>query len=213
MIEIYTDGACRGNGKENAIGGWGYHVIDRSTNEKLKQDFGGEKSTTNNRMELKAAIEALKFAKELSYSDKMRVKIYTDSNYVYKGITTWIHGWIRKDWKDVKNIDLWKELDSLNNDVYSWSWVKAHAGHEENEIADLLANKGCDLVSMTSYKELTQVEDNSLEEKRERFIVATSAIYAIGRSAASDLFDKYYEMETYDYHSVTQRVFLAIMEH
>lgn len=212
MIEIYTDGACRGNGKENAVGGWGYHVIDRLTNEKIKEDFGGEQSTTNNRMELKAAIEALKFAQSLPTNDKMRVKIYTDSNYVYKGITTWIHGWVRKGWKDVKNIDLWKELDSLNNDLYDWNWVKAHAGHVENEYADKLANKGCDLVSMTSYKELTQEKDNTLEEKRERFIVATGAIYAIGRSAANDLFEKYLAMETHDYHSVTQRVFVEIME-
>lgn len=146
MIEVYTDGACRGNGKSDAVGGWGFYLLDKSTGGSA-EFFGGEKGTTNNKMELQAAIEALKYIdNNLSFDDKMRVKIYTDSNYVYQGITTWINGWIRKGWKDVKNVEQWKELMDLNSPVYTWNWVKAHQGNEGNEIADLLANKGCNSV-------------------------------------------------------------------
>lgn len=208
MIEIYTDGACKGNGKENAIGGWGFHVLDRFSSERIKEGFGGDKGTTNNRMELQAAIEALKFAKTLTQNDKMRVKIHTDSNYVYKGITVWIHGWIRKDWKDVKNVDLWKELDLLNNDLYDWNWVKAHNGHQDNEYADHLANKGCATVEMIEH---SSILETCGDDKKERFISALGSIYAVNRHAAEELFEKYLTQETHDYHSVSNRVFVEIM--
>ena len=136
-MEIYTDGACRGN---PGPGGWG--VLLRF-NDKEKELWGGEAGTTNNRMELMAAIRALEALKRPS-----RVKLYTDSLYVMKGITTWIHDWKRRGWrtaekKPVKNEDLWRELDVLAaRHEIEWHWVKGHNGHPENERADALANKG-----------------------------------------------------------------------
>ena len=137
VVEIYTDGACRGN---PGPGGWG--VLLRY-NSQEKELWGGEADTTNNRMELMAAIRALEALKRPS-----RVKLFTDSIYVMKGITTWIHDWKRRGWrtadkKPVKNADLWERLDALaaRHDV-EWHWVKGHAGHPENERADELANKG-----------------------------------------------------------------------
>ena len=137
VVEIHTDGACRGN---PGPGGWG--VLLRS-NGAEKELYGGEADTTNNRMELMAAIRALEALKRPS-----RVKLYTDSIYVMKGITTWIHDWKRRGWrtadkKPVKNVDLWRSLDELaaRHDI-EWHWVKGHAGHVENERADRLANKG-----------------------------------------------------------------------
>ena len=133
-VEIYTDGACRGN---PGPGGWG--VLLRF-NDKEKELWGGEAGTTNNRMELMAAIRALEALKRPS-----RVKLYTDSLYVMKGITTWIHDWKRRGWrtaekKPVKNDDLWKALDEAckRHDV-QWRWVRGHDGHVENERADALA--------------------------------------------------------------------------
>jgi ribonuclease HI len=136
-VEIYTDGACRGN---PGPGGWG--VLLRF-NDKEKELWGGEAGTTNNRMELMAAIRALEALKRPS-----RVKLYTDSLYVMKGITTWIHDWKRRGWrtaekKPVKNEDLWRQLDALAvKHEIEWHWVKGHNGHPENERADQLANKG-----------------------------------------------------------------------
>jgi ribonuclease HI len=136
-VEIYTDGACRGN---PGPGGWG--VLLRF-NDREKELWGGEAGTTNNRMELMAAIRALEALKRPS-----RVKLYTDSLYVMKGITTWIHDWKRRGWrtadkKPVKNEDLWRELDALAvKHEIEWHWVKGHNGHPENERADALANKG-----------------------------------------------------------------------
>ena len=137
VVEVYTDGACRGN---PGPGGWG--VLLRA-NGAEKELYGGEADTTNNRMELMAAIRALEALKRPS-----RVKLYTDSIYVMKGITSWIHDWKRRGWrtadkKPVKNEDLWRQLDELaaKHDV-EWHWVKGHAGHPENERADQLANKG-----------------------------------------------------------------------
>ena len=136
-MEIYTDGACRGN---PGPGGWG--VLLRF-NDKEKELWGGEAGTTNNRMELMAAIRALEALKRPS-----RVKLYTDSLYVMKGITTWIHDWKRRGWrtaekKPVKNEDLWRELDVLAaRHEIEWHWVKGHNGHPENERADALANNG-----------------------------------------------------------------------
>ena len=138
-IEVFTDGACRGN---PGPGGWG--VLLRIDGEEITL-FGGDLNTTNNRMELKAAIKALEY-----FDDKVSLSISTDSNYVKDGITKWLVNWKKNNWvtaskKPVKNKDLWEQLDTLNslNDV-SWKWVKGHAGHRENEIADMLANKGID---------------------------------------------------------------------
>ncbi len=138
MIKIYTDGACKGN---PGIGGWGALLVH---NEQSIEIFDGELETTNNRMELKAVIEALNHA--ISMNDD--VQIYTDSSYVQKGIQEWIHNWKKNGWrssnkKPVKNQDLWQELDTLNSSLkVEWFWVKGHAGHPGNERADFLANEG-----------------------------------------------------------------------
>ena len=141
-IQIFTDGACRGN---PGPGGWG--VILRSGSHE-KELFGGEQSTTNNRMELRAAIEGLAALKRPS-----RVTVTTDSQYVRQGITKWIEGWKRNQWrtsakKPVKNQDLWQLLDELTSrHEVTWEWVKGHSGHPDNELADALANRGIDELS------------------------------------------------------------------
>ena len=136
-VEIFTDGACRGN---PGPGGWGAILRFNGAEKEL---FGGEAATTNNKMELTAVIRALEALKQRS-----KVHVYTDSQYVQKGIKEWIHGWKRNGWKTaakepVKNKELWVELDELRqrHDI-EWHWVKGHAGHPENERADALANKG-----------------------------------------------------------------------
>ena len=136
-ITIYTDGACSGN---PGPGGWGAILI---SGEHRKELFGGERETTNNRMELMAAIEALDALKRSS-----NVVLHTDSTYVKDGITKWIHGWRRSGWrtaakKPVKNSELWQRLDeaSKRHDI-DWRWVRGHAGHPENERADELARSG-----------------------------------------------------------------------
>ena len=138
-VEIYTDGACRGN---PGVGGWGALLRFRDRELEL---FGGEPATTNNRMELTAAIRALEALKR-----RCEVALYTDSQYVRQGITTWLADWKRRDWrtsdrKPVKNQDLWQQLDSLaaKHDI-AWHWVRGHTGHPENERADQLANRGID---------------------------------------------------------------------
>ena len=142
-IEIFTDGACRGN---PGPGGWG--VILRSGSHE-KELFGGEQSTTNNRMELRAAIEGLAALKRPS-----RVTVTTDSQYVRQGITQWIESWKRNQWrtsakKPVKNQDLWQLLDELTcRHEVTWEWVKGHSGHPDNELADVLANRGIDELSL-----------------------------------------------------------------
>ena len=138
-ITIYTDGACRGNPGD---GGWGALLISGANEKSI---CGGEKNTTNNRMELLAVIKALEIIKQ-----KADVVIYTDSTYVQKGITEWIHSWKRNQWKNsskkiIKNIDLWQRLDELTSGhSIEWLWVKGHAGHYVNEKADQLANQGVD---------------------------------------------------------------------
>ena len=133
-VEIFTDGACKGN---PGPGGWG--AILRSGG-KERELSGGEAPTTNNRMELMAAIEALKALKK-----PCRVQLWTDSNYVRDGITKWIHGWLRNGWrtsdkKPVKNAELWQALlDAAEPHRIEWHWVKGHTGHPENERADALA--------------------------------------------------------------------------
>ena len=137
VVEIWSDGACRGN---PGPGGWGALL---RFNKQEKELWGGDADTTNNRMELMAAIRALEALKRPSH-----VKLYTDSTYVMKGITTWINDWKRKGWrtadkKAVKNEDLWRRLDEIAaRHEIEWHWVKGHAGHPENERADQLANKG-----------------------------------------------------------------------
>jgi len=139
-IEIFTDGACKGNpGK----GGWGALLVYGDHEKEL---FGGEAETTNNRMELTAVIRALESLKR-----PCKVRLHTDSQYVQKGISEWIAGWKRRGWrtadnKPVKNKDLWQELDVLAaKHEIEWLWVKGHAGHDGNERADDLANQGAAL--------------------------------------------------------------------
>jgi ribonuclease HI len=138
-VNIYTDGACRGN---PGVGGWGALIEYENHNKEI---FGGEKLTTNNQMELMAAIQGLK-----ALSEKCIVNLTTDSKYVMDGIKSWITNWKRNNRKNsqkqnVKNKDLWIQLDKLNeqHDV-KWHWVKGHSGHPQNELADQLANKGID---------------------------------------------------------------------
>ena len=137
VVEVYADGACKGN---PGPGGWGVLLVEGGREREL---HGGEPATTNNRMELTAVIRALE---ELPHGS--RVRLYTDSQYVQKGMKEWIHDWKRRGWrtadkKPVKNDDLWKHLDELaRNHKVEWHWVRGHDGHPGNERADALANKG-----------------------------------------------------------------------
>jgi ribonuclease HI len=136
-VKIFTDGACKGN---PGPGGWGALL---RYGDKEKHLWGGEAETTNNRMELEATIQALGALKR-----ECQVILTTDSQYVRKGITEWIHGWRKNGWKTaakkpVKNADLWQALDELTKKhQVEWRWVKGHSGHPENELADQLANRG-----------------------------------------------------------------------
>ncbi len=137
VVDIYTDGACKGN---PGPGGWGVWL---KWGDHEKELFGGEAETTNNRMELTAVIKAL-----VSLKRGCKVRLHTDSQYVHSGISTWIHDWKKRGWrtadrKPVKNIDLWKRLDELvgKHDV-DWIWVRGHRGNPGNERADELANRG-----------------------------------------------------------------------
>jgi ribonuclease HI len=137
IVELYTDGACSGN---PGPGGWGCILRFKGTEKEL---CGGEPDTTNNRMEMKAVMAGLAALKR-----PCTVAVYTDSQYVQKGISEWIWGWKKRGWKTadnkpVKNADLWQEFDALvKNHKVTWHWVKGHAGHPENERADELARKG-----------------------------------------------------------------------
>jgi ribonuclease HI len=137
QVEVFTDGACKGN---PGPGGWGALLRYQGSEKAL---YGGEPQTTNNRMELRAAIEALASLKE-----PCEVSLTTDSQYVLKGITEWIGQWKRRGWRTaakapVVNVDLWQLLDELNQKhVVRWHWVKGHSGHRENEMVDALANRG-----------------------------------------------------------------------
>lgn len=138
VVDIYTDGACKGN---PGVGGWG--ALLRS-GDRTHEIFGGEPLTTNNRMELTAVIRALEALKRPS-----RVRLHTDSQYVQQGITGWIHQWKKRGWrtadrKPVKNEDLWRRLDEIAAPhEIEWVWVRGHSGHDGNERADALANRGC----------------------------------------------------------------------
>ncbi|HEX8884160.1 MAG TPA: ribonuclease HI [Noviherbaspirillum sp.] len=137
-VEIFTDGACKGN---PGPGGWGAWL---KTGEHEKEICGGERNTTNNRMELMAVIEALS-----ALTRPCSVVLHTDSQYVQKGISEWIHGWKARGWKTaakepVKNADLWQALDAAQaRHQVEWRWVRGHSGHVGNERADQLANRGC----------------------------------------------------------------------
>ncbi len=139
LVEMYTDGACRGNpGK----GGWGVLLRYGDAEKTL---YGGEQETTNNRMELTAVIKGLE-----ALTKRCKVLVTTDSKYVLSGITEWMPNWKRRNWrtankKPVLNVELWQQLDALvaQHDV-EWEWVKGHSGHPENELADALANQGID---------------------------------------------------------------------
>ena len=137
VVEVYTDGACKGN---PGVGGWG--VLLRY-GVRTRELCGGEPRTTNNRMELTAVIRALEALRR-----QCRVKLHTDSKYVQQGITAWIHDWKKRGWKTsskkpVKNEDLWRQLDALaRGHEIEWIWVRGHAGHDGNERADELANRG-----------------------------------------------------------------------
>ena len=139
IVEAFTDGACRGN---PGPGGWGAVLRYKGRDKEL---WGGEPHTTNNRMELQAAISALE-----ALTRPCRVAVTTDSEYVKKGITEWVHNWKKRGWKTadrkpVKNADLWQALDAAaaRHEV-TWHWVRGHNGHAENEMADRLANRGID---------------------------------------------------------------------
>ncbi len=141
VIDIYTDGACKGN---PGTGGWGALLNGSGRTREL---YGGEPHTTNNRMELTAVIRALEALKR-----RCKVRLHTDSKYVQQGISEWIHAWKKRGWKTadrkpVKNEDLWRRLDELAalHDI-EWLWVKGHSGHDGNERADMLANMGVDSV-------------------------------------------------------------------
>ncbi|CAB5498203.1 ribonuclease HI [Bathymodiolus thermophilus thioautotrophic gill symbiont] len=144
-IIIYTDGGCRGN---PGIGGWGVWLRYGKREKKLN---GSEKDTTNNRMELMAAIKALEAIK----SANIDIDLYTDSKYVMNGITQWIVGWKQKNWKTaakkpVKNADLWQQLDKLNQKhQVNWRWVKGHSGDKGNDMADFLANQAMDNINLS----------------------------------------------------------------
>ncbi len=139
-IEIYTDGACKGN---PGPGGWGAWLV---AGEHQKEMCGGELNTTNNRMELRAVIEALNALKRPS-----EVVVHTDSKYVQQGISEWIEGWKKRGWRKadkspVLNVDLWQALDEARQrHTIEWRWVKGHAGHAGNERADELANRGVEM--------------------------------------------------------------------
>ncbi len=136
-IKIYTDGSCSGN---PGPGGWGVLMLWQGEEKEI---YGGEFETTNNRMELMAAIQALETLKREAHVD-----LYTDSKYVSDGITQWIINWKKNNWKNaskkpVKNADLWQRLDEARDrHTVRWHWVKGHSGHPENERADVLANMG-----------------------------------------------------------------------
>ncbi|HLR29497.1 MAG TPA: ribonuclease HI [Paenalcaligenes sp.] len=144
VVEIWTDGACKGN---PGAGGWGA-LLKYGAHE--KEIYGGEDDTTNNRMELRAVIEALTLLKR-----SCTVTVHTDSQYVQKGMTEWLEGWKQRGWRTaskqaVKNADLWQKLDILSTQhELTWKWVRGHAGDPGNERADALANMGVESIAQT----------------------------------------------------------------
>jgi ribonuclease HI len=168
-VTIYSDGGCRPN---PGTGGWGAVLIFDTHEEDLS---GGEKNSTNNRMELTAVISAL-----VSLDYPHQVELYTDSEYVKNGITKWIKGWIQKDWKDVKNPDLWQQLHQATQEhTIKWHWVKGHAGHIYNERVDELATR-----------EIEELTGKTFERKAEPEAVKVDADVSIYVSAAYSFDDK-----------------------
>ena len=146
-IIAYTDGACKGNG-QSAISPGGYGVHLQYDTGDVRNLWGGEINTTNNRMELMGAIAALE-----NTPPELPIQIWSDSSYVIKGISEWLSGWKKKQWKNVKNVELWQRLDALCHlRKIDWQWVKGHAGHVGNEYADRLANQGIDQLPKTFNK-------------------------------------------------------------
>lgn len=145
IVTLYADGACKGN---PGVGGWGALL---RYNGHEKELCGGEQMTTNNRMELTAVIKGLS-----ALTRSCTIDVYTDSSYVQKGISEWLAGWKANGWKTaskkpVKNIDLWQQLDQINQQhTVSWHWIKGHAGHEGNERADTLANQGIETLNKST---------------------------------------------------------------
>lgn len=143
VVKVYTDGACRGN---PGPGGWAAILLWNNT---TKEIFGGEQDTTNNRMELKAAIEGLKAVKR-----PVKIEIYTDSEYLKNGMTVWIKSWLTNNWNKgkIKNIDLWQDLYNLSKQFeIEWHWIKSHNGNKYNELADKLARDAIKELSKTKY--------------------------------------------------------------
>lgn len=144
-LKIYTDGGCSGN---PGPGGWAYVIVQETFQGQriLSSDLGGEEKTTNNRMELKAVIAALNALSKAGNAPK-QIAVFTDSQYVQKGISEWIHNWKRNSWRTsdkspVKNQELWKELDSLAGEfTIEWEWVRGHAGNEYNELCDQMTRQ------------------------------------------------------------------------
>jgi ribonuclease HI len=144
-LKIYTDGGCSGN---PGLGGWAYVIVQETFQGQriLSSDLGGEEKTTNNRMELKAVIAALNALSKAGNAPK-QIAVFTDSQYVQKGISEWIHNWKRNSWRTsdkspVKNQELWKELDSLAGEfTIEWEWVRGHAGNEYNELCDQMTRQ------------------------------------------------------------------------
>lgn len=148
MVSVYTDGACQGN---PGVGGWGY-VIQYADGRPPVKNCGGEKKTTNNRMELTAAIKALEHLKEMKQAATEATTVYSDSKYVVQGISSWIVNWKRNGWKSaqkqpVLNQDLWQQLDALKTPHVTFQHVRGHSGVPGNEEADRLANEGLLLIS------------------------------------------------------------------
>lgn len=156
VVELYCDGACRGN---PGPGGWGVLLRYR---DKEKELYGAERETTNNRMELMAAISGLE-----NLNRACLIRITTDSQYVMKGITEWMAGWKKRGWKTadrkpVKNVDLWLRLDAaLRDHQVEWQWVRGHTGHPENERADALANRGIDEMLANNKRGMADAADHS----------------------------------------------------
>lgn len=182
-IIAYTDGACKGNGQsDSAPGGYGIHIL--YPDGSIKNIWGGEPSTTNNRMEMMAVITAL----AATPKDTL-LQIWTDSTYVKDGVTRWLAGWKQKNWrkadgKPVKNLELWQKIDQLTQDrQIDWQWVKGHAGHAGNEMADKLANRGItesgEEVLPTKYQTNDQQTDQMTQDKPEQDKIIKNAKTAI----------------------------------
>ncbi len=192
VVEIFTDGACKGN---PGVGGWGALL---RTKGKERELFGGEELTTNNRMELMGAITALE-----ALTRHCHVRLHTDSKYVQQGISQWIHGWKQRGWKTsdkkpVKNEDLWRRLDALAAQHHiEWVWVKGHAGHDGNERADELANRGVEMMTGAGImrKIVLDTETTGLDPKQGHRIIELAAIELEGRKVSSRRFHRYLNPE------------------